>query len=75
MPAAPQRLPGLPDAIVLRPSSAIVARAGVLDAPLLATYPVPVSSTLLGAHVTWQGATLDAVGGLQVSNGVTYVHD
>ncbi|MFK7742842.1 MAG: hypothetical protein AB8H80_21200 [Planctomycetota bacterium] len=68
--------PGL-DPLVVDSSTAVavaVAAPGSLLMPLATSYVVPPQPVLLGVRVTWQGASLDAANGLQISNGVTYVH-
>jgi hypothetical protein len=41
---------------------------------LTAGYIVTPRPPLLGIRVTWQGASVDALQGAQISNGITYVH-
>lgn len=47
---------------------------GAFGPPLTSSYLVPALPGFLGVRVTWQGASIDAIGVTQISNGVTYVH-
>ena len=74
LPALPTMPASFADAIVLQPGSENLQALGVLGPTLTAGYIVPPLPLLLGMRVTWQGASLDATQGAQISNGVTYVH-
>ena len=61
--------------VIIRPSTEAVQAMGTLTTPLQGGYYVPPLPLLLGVQVTWQGASIDASHGVQISNGVTYVHN
>jgi len=63
-----------PDPILLLPGSEVQMASGALATPLAGSYIVPNSPAITGVRVAWQGASLDAAIGLQLSNAVTYVH-
>lgn len=63
-----------PDPILLLPGSEVLLASGSLSAPLNGSYIVPLSPVITGVRVVWQGASLEAASGLQLSNAVTYVH-
>ena len=67
-------VPGVVDAIAILPGTAFLAAAGTLSPSIAAGYTVPPHPLLRGVTLTWQGATIDATQGLQISNAVTYVH-
>lgn len=62
------------DPIVLLPGTETQMAAGGLAAQLMAGYTLPALPALRGLRVTWQGASLDAVLGAQISNAVSYAH-
>ncbi len=74
LPALPTTIvPGVDPGVML-PGTEIVMAIGSLAAPLTATYSVPPVPGLRAVRVAWQGASFDPLSGLQMSNGVTYVH-
>lgn len=74
LPGALVPLVGEPDPIAIAAGTEIEMAFGVLSPTLTAGYAVPPNPVLSGVTVTWQGASIDAVEGLQISNAVTYTH-
>ena len=74
LPGLPIGIPGVNDPVLLLAGSESVQAAGPLTNALSASYIVPATPPLLGMRATWQGASLEAATGLQISNAVTYVH-
>lgn len=74
LPALPSTpLPGA-DPFITQIGTENVVALGVFGPALTSSYTVPPLPLLLGVRVAWQGASIDAVNGLQIANGIVYVH-
>lgn len=67
---SPFPLPFLVDTVWLDPFSMLIVTSGVPGpgAPVAASISMPAISTTLGFKICWQGLTVDAVAGFQISN-------